>query len=83
MATWPLAEYTEEMEAERILRAAWGDLASATAELDRLRREIAEAMERLAELRDLLDAAPEAMVYQLRVNLERLCYEVRPGSPTG
>jgi hypothetical protein len=64
MATWyPLEEYTNEQYLGR-------DLATMKQELADLKREVEEYTKRRDELREVLDAAPEAVVYGLRLNAE-------------
>ena len=62
MATWyPLEEYTEEQYLDK-------DIADKRQELEELKREVEEYTKRRDELRDVLDAAPEAVIYGLRLN---------------
>lgn len=53
---FPLEEYTEEQYLDRDITAK--------------RQELAHLQKKINELRDVLDAAPEAVIYGLRLNAE-------------
>lgn len=64
---FPLEEYTEEQYLDK-------DIATK-------RQELADLQRKINELRDVLDAAPEAVIYGLRLNAEGE-YHNPHGDPT-
>ena len=76
MATWyPLEDYTEEQYLDT-------SIAEKRQELETLRAQIEAYKKTLNELHDILDAAPEALIYNLRFNVETMTYENPDGQVT-